>query len=82
MLKITIEDADKNEAAAALHKILTIDWVNPVTGSDTRFEIQSRPNVSSRRAIFDLCVKNHWTLTEMVVVETKLEDIFHELTMN
>lgn len=82
MLKLTIEDAGKNEITAALQKISTIDWVNPVSGSDNRFEIQSRPNVSSRRAIFDICVKNHWALTEMVIVETKLEDIFHELTMN
>ncbi|MFA5817076.1 MAG: ATP-binding cassette domain-containing protein [Bacteroidales bacterium] len=82
MLKLTIEDAGKNEITAALQKISTIDWVNPVTGSDNRFEIQSRPNVSSRRAIFDICVKNRWALTEMVIVETKLEDIFRELTMN
>lgn len=82
MLKLTIEDGEKSEVAAALQKITTIDWVNPVAGSDKRFEIQSRPNVTSRRAIFELCVKNRWTLTEMVIVETKLEDIFHELTMN
>ncbi len=82
MLKLTIEDANKNEVTAALQKIGTIDWVNPVGGADDRYEIQSRPNVSSRRAIFDLCVKNKWALTEMVIVETKLEDIFHELTMN
>lgn len=82
MLKLTIEDATKNEITAALQTISGIDWVNPVSGSDNRFEIQSRPNVSSRRAIFDICVKNRWALTEMVIVETKLEDIFHELTMN
>ncbi len=82
MLKLTIEDGAKNEIISALQKIPTVDWVNPVSGSDNRFEIQSRPNVSSRRATFDLCVKNKWALTEMVVVETKLEDIFHELTMN
>jgi ABC-2 type transport system ATP-binding protein len=82
MVKLTIEDGSKNEITAALQKIPTVDWVNPIGGSDSRFEIQSRPNVTSRRAIFEVCVKNHWTLTEMVVVETKLEDIFHELTMN
>ncbi|MFA6126951.1 MAG: ATP-binding cassette domain-containing protein [Bacteroidales bacterium] len=82
MLKLTIEDGTKNEIVAALQKISTIDWVNPVQGADNRFEIQSRANVSSRRAVFDICVKNQWPLTEMVVVETKLEDIFHELTMN
>jgi len=82
MLKFTIEDGGKNDITTALQKIQSIDWVNPVSGSDIRFEIQSKPNTSSRRAIFETCVKNNWVLTEMVVVETKLEDIFHELTMN
>jgi ABC-2 type transport system ATP-binding protein len=82
MLRITIEDAGKNEVVQALQKISIIDWVNPLQGSENRFEIQSRPNVSSRRAIFDLCVKNQWALTEISIIETKLEDIFHELTMN
>jgi ABC-2 type transport system ATP-binding protein len=82
MLKLTIDDGEKNEITAALQKLQGIEWVNPVGDNGIRFEIQSKPNVSSRRAIFDLCVKNKWALTEMVVVETKLEDIFHELTMN
>lgn len=82
MLKLTIEDADKNTIADALQKLHSIEWVNTVTGTTNRFEIQSKPNESSRRDVFDLCVKNKWALTEMTVVETKLEDIFRELTMN
>jgi len=82
MLKLTIEDADKNTIADALQKLHSIEWVNTVTGTANRFEIQSKPNESSRRDVFDLCVKNKWALTEMTVVETKLEDIFRELTMN
>jgi len=27
-----------------------------------------------------MCVKNNWVLTEMTPIETKLEDIFRELT--
>ncbi|MFH0761879.1 MAG: ATP-binding cassette domain-containing protein [Bacteroidota bacterium] len=82
MLKLTIEDADKNSITDALQKLHSIEWVNTVSGTTNRFEIQSKPNQSSRRDVFDLCVKNKWVLTEMTVVETKLEDIFHELTMN
>ncbi|MDD3811567.1 MAG: hypothetical protein PHV14_04715, partial [Bacteroidales bacterium] len=62
--------------------ISTVDWVNPLSGSDNRFEIQSHANQSSRREVFNTCVSNQWVLTEMSIVETKLEDIFHELTMN
>ena len=35
-----------------------------------------------KREIFNLCVDKHWVLTEMTPFETKLEDIFRELTMN
>ena len=80
MLKVTIEDHDKNVIVKALQDIPSVHLVHPL--SVNRFEIQSRPGASSRRAIFDLCVKNKWPLTEMTIVETKLEDIFHELTMN
>jgi len=46
------------------------------------YEVQSKPELSSRKHIFNLCVKNKWVLTEMTPIETKLEDIFRELTMN
>ncbi|MFO7617736.1 MAG: ATP-binding cassette domain-containing protein [Bacteroidales bacterium] len=82
MLKLTIEGGSKNEVLEALKRISSVDWVNPLSGSDNRFEIQSRAHQSSRREIFNTCVANKWTLTEMSIVETKLEDIFHELTMN
>jgi ABC-2 type transport system ATP-binding protein len=56
--------------------------VDLIKGKDGSFEIQSKANESSRRAIFDLCVARKWTLVEMAVFETKLEDVFRELTMN
>ena len=45
-----------------------------------RLEIQSEENISE--LIFRTIVKNKWVLTEMVPVETKLEDIFRDLTLN
>ncbi len=82
MLKLTIEGGTKDAIVKALDGISTVDWVNPLSGSDNRFEIQSHANQSSRREVFNTCVSNQWVLTEMSIVETKLEDIFHELTMN
>ncbi len=35
-----------------------------------------------RREIFDLCVKNGWTVYEMSLRKNSLEDIFHEITLN
>ena len=50
--------------------------------SGNTFELQSKPGTSSRRDVFNLCVEKGWVLTEMTPTETKLEDVFRELTMN
>jgi len=47
-----------------------------------RFEVQSIADIQSNRIIFDLCKKHNWALTEMIPFETKLEDIFRNLTTN
>ncbi|MEA1876256.1 MAG: ATP-binding cassette domain-containing protein [Bacteroidota bacterium] len=80
ILKLTIEDGDKNtifDAVKALDSVDTVDLLD----EDNRFEIQSKSNMSSRRSVFNLCVEKSWILTEITPVETKLEDIFRELTM-
>jgi len=81
ILVITIEDADSNEVFRELKALGSVEVVDK-KDEKNRFEIQSRPDESSRRSIFSLCVDKGWPLTEMTLVETKLEDIFHELTMN
>ncbi len=82
LMKITVEDAPKNEVVKILQELPSVNWVNPIEGSENRYEVQSKAGQSSRRAIFETCVVKKWTLTELSVVETKLEDIFHALTMN
>ncbi len=80
ILILTIEDANSNEVFEALKAIRSVELVDK-KDKNNRFEVQSRANESSRRAIFNLCVEKGWPLTELTPVETKLEDIFHELTM-
>ncbi len=82
ILKIIIEDADRNLAFDQLQQLDTVDVVDLIQGDDQAFEVQSKKDQSSKRAIFKLCVEKGWTLTEMCPVETRLEDIFRELTMN
>ncbi|MBL7104248.1 MAG: ATP-binding cassette domain-containing protein [Bacteroidales bacterium] len=82
ILKIKIEEGDKNDIFKALQEVETVGVVDFVTGEDNSFEIQSKPELSSRKSIFKLCVDKGWYLTEMTPVETKLEDVFRELTMN
>ena len=60
--------------------LASVEKVNKIDGKEGSFMVQSKPDASSRKPIFDLCVKNKWYLTEMTGIETKLEDVFRELT--
>lgn len=81
ILKIKIEDGDKNEVFSALQQIANVASVNPLT-QNAMFEIQSIQGQSVKRDIFRLCVDKHWVLTELTPIETRLEDIFRDLTIN
>jgi ABC-2 type transport system ATP-binding protein len=82
ILKVRIEDGDTNTVFKALQELDSVETVDFIKNEDQSFEIQSRNDISSRRAVFNLCVSKGWVLTGMSSIETKLEDIFRELTMN
>lgn len=82
VVKVTIENGEPNSIVSGLQSLPSVALVDPVKEKHQTFMIQSRPDTSSRKAVFELCVKNHWVLTEMTPFETKLEDIFRNLTMN
>jgi ABC-2 type transport system ATP-binding protein len=82
IIKVTIEDGDWSSIFEKLQKIDSVDVVDILNKNKNTFEIQSRANQSSRKKIFKVCVDNNWTLTEMTPIETKLEDIFRELTLS
>ena len=81
ILKVTIEDGDKNEVFMALQKLDTIEMVDPLPSYTNSYEIMSRAYTTSRRSIFKLCVERGWALTEMTPIERKLEEVFRELTI-
>ncbi len=81
ILRVQIADAPERDALmSSLRQLDSVNMVDPVTDLSSTFLIQSKGGLSSRRPIFELCVKNKWVLTEMTPIETKLEDIFRELT--
>jgi ABC-2 type transport system ATP-binding protein len=82
ILKLTIEDGDRNEIFNALQNMDSIELVDFGAKENNTFEVQSRPGTTSRRAVFELCKGKGWILTEMTPIETKLEDVFRELTLN
>ncbi len=85
VLKIKIEAEDgssKDNIYKALSMLNTVQTADFADRTQSAFEIQSKPESSSRKAIFRMCADKGWYLTEMTPVETKLEDIFRELTTN
>ena len=83
VLRVQISDApNKDEIISALQGIESVLMVDPVPQNENTFMINSKPEQSSRKEIFNLCVNNNWVLTELSPIETKLEDIFRELTTN
>jgi len=82
IVRVTIEDGDRNTIFEALKGIETAEGVDFLPDYTQGFEVQSKAGTTSRKAIFRLCVEKGWTLTEMTPVERKLEEIFRGLTLN
>ncbi|NOY36405.1 MAG: ATP-binding cassette domain-containing protein [Chlorobi bacterium] len=82
MIKAGIKDGDPNEIFKALQELPGSSVVDFIDRNRNRFEIQSKPDHDLAREIFNLCVARKWVITELTPVETKLEDVFRELTMN
>lgn len=79
LLKISIE-AEPSEVEKAVRGLASVEKVTAIDGKKDWFHVQSKPDASSRKEVFDLCVKNKWYLMEMSGQETRLEDVFQKLT--
>jgi ABC-2 type transport system ATP-binding protein len=82
VLRLRIEEGDVNEIFDKIRSLPSVAMVDILDRDARRFEVQSKADSTSNRAIFDLCVNNRWALMEMVPFETRLEDIFRDLTLN
>ena len=78
LLTTTIEDGETEAIKKTVQALPSVATVEQLEAN--RFEIQSKPEMSAKRDVFQLCVKNNWVITELTPTETKLEDIFRELT--
>ncbi len=81
VLRVKIEEGEANTVFEALRDLETVSLVD-FGEQNGIFEVQSRPEMSSNREIFRLCTQRNWVLTELTPLETKLEDIFRDLTVN
>jgi ABC-2 type transport system ATP-binding protein len=81
ILRIKVEDGDPNQIFKSLQSLKSVSMVEFADRRLNRFDIHCTDN-EVKREIFRLCVNKNWVLTEMTPFETKLEDIFRDLTMN
>lgn len=82
IVKLRIEDAGVDEIVHELRRIKSVDTVKLIDKNLNRLEVHSRAGQSSKREIFQLCVQKGWMLSELTPLETRLEDIFRDLTIN
>jgi len=80
ILKLGVAGGDISEIFEKLMEIETVENVDFIDFENQQLEVQSYPEASSIKAIFDTCVANGYYITELTPIETKLEDIFRELT--
>ncbi len=79
LLSVKIE-AGEEEVKKALLSLASVEKVNAMESRPGFYLVQSKPEASSRKPIFDLCVQQKWYLLEISGIETKLEDVFREVT--
>jgi ABC-2 type transport system ATP-binding protein len=82
LLRVELAEAERNEAFEALKGLPSVEMVDFSGRDSALFDVHSHPGERSARFIFDLCIKKGWYIKQLTPVETKLEDIFREVTKN
>lgn len=80
ILKLKLEDVDEKKALEALNNLATVESIELAGKDQGRFIINHYAGIYSNKDVFNLCAENKWVITEMIPVETNLEDVFRNLT--
>lgn len=80
-LRVRIGSAGEEDIRQALGALPGIQKLNHPAGSPF-FELQSDRETAIEQLIFDTCARNGWYIQELTPVETRLEDIFRQVTQN
>ena len=80
LLRVRIEEGDPNEVFKAIQALPSVQQASFVDGEQDKYELQCKQGAGAAKDVFKLCVKKKWVITEMIPYETKLEDVFRELT--
>ena len=79
-LRISIKGDDTpviHEALCELPQVQDIQILHK-----QEFELRCAPESEIEKNIFELCKNNDWYITEMTPIQTRLEDVFRQVTQN
>ena len=82
ILRLGVQGGDVNDIFEDLLLLDTVESVDFIDVGKQIFEVQSMEGESSIKEIFDQCVAKGYYISELTPMETKLEDIFRELTLH
>lgn len=80
LLNVNIIGAQEAEVYNELALIPEIEHITPV--ENHHFNIQCSRNIEIEKIIFEICSRNNWYIGELTPIETRLEDIFRQVTKN
>ncbi|MDE6451256.1 MAG: gliding motility-associated ABC transporter ATP-binding subunit GldA, partial [Odoribacter sp.] len=80
LINVHIIGAPHPDIYNALAELPEIENILPA--ENQHFNIQCNRETNIEKTIFDLCCQNNWYIGEMAPVETRLEDIFRQVTQN
>ncbi len=82
VLHTRIEGASAGQIKPALASLPGVIAVEVLDAEQGRYALQSAPETPLARTVFQLCVQRQWVATELIPYETRLEDVFRNLTLN
>lgn len=80
ILKVNIGGASTTAVHKELESLPEAKSVNQTEEGD--FTVQCEPEAKIEKTIFDLCTHHDWYIQEITPIETRLEDIFRQVTKN
>lgn len=80
LLNISIIGAKDADVYNELAIIPEVENITPA--ENHHFNIQCTRDTEIEKIIFDICSRNNWYIGELTPIETRLEDIFRQVTQN
>ena len=82
VLTVGIAGGTPDKVVNELKKLEHVEMADFLDKEQSLFEVRSADQNVPAKEIFDMCVSNSWYITRLTPAETRLEDVFRELTMN